>query len=348
MYSLNHQVSRISIILCFFFFFSNASYSQKISVDSLYQDIKETNEKEKKVNKYIDLLWELNEQFHPQLEYYADDFLSFLEKEPSAKGFGYTYQYLGFHSTLKGDKLQAVDFYKKGIQYFMEIKNYKSIIICYENIYIDYKSIGKIEESEKAFQKYENLVREMNDDYYWARLYQEKAKRYSDEGNLNGMREFSKKAIEKFESFGDEYLEMISIALANLGNTVGADNIQEGLGYLKEAEAIAQKVKSFGLLAYIWSVQSGLYQKTGDYENAIQIIFEAITISDSLQLIEHVVDHKTELASIYSNLNEDEKSIELFEEAFATAKTINYKYGEFFLLLISLPFILKEKIMKKQ
>ncbi len=324
-------MKNINVCLVFlitsFLLFSNSIFADT-KTDSLYQIVQKTSEDSLKIAAFIHFLYEINSEYHPDLEVYADEFLEYAQLQNSVRGIAHAYKYKGFAQFNKLNYIEAIRNQKISLENFLEIKEFKEATDVQKSIFIDTRYLADIEQLEKEFEKYENLVEKIDDNFYRGDLYVIKAENAARNGEMTKMQEFSEKAIEMYASYGDKYVFNKAIVLANMSNSLLDDKPVLALEYLEEARAIAETIDIPDFLGYVIGLQGMASQSLGDYEKAITLAFEEIALFDSLQRPKQMAEAKISLGILYVELSEVEGAKNAFKEAIVLSEKASFHRGE--------------------
>jgi len=322
------RLLRLAALLVFSFLFSN-SISADTKIDSLYQIVQETSGDSLKLAAYIDFLYEIKSMYHPDIEKYADELLAYAKDKNSIKGIAHAYMYKGFAKTNEQAFDKAIKNYEISLANFLKLEDYQEVTKVQKVIYLRYKALGNIEQTDIAFKEYERFVEKVDDNYHWGDLFMQKAERAAINGKINKMEEFAQEALKRYEFLGEDYDFNRAMVLANIANTFLDSNPSKSIEYLAKAKLLAKSYENVPkFLAYVIGLQATANQLIGNYETAIALSFEEIALFDSLQFPNSIVEAKGNLGNLYTDLNEQEKAKEIYEDALLLAQEVGFLRGQ--------------------
>lgn len=322
----NLRLPLVAAVVVFSFLFSTSSFANS-KIDSLYQIVQETSNDSLKMIAFLDFLFDVNDEYHPDLEIYADELLDYAQKQNNVKGVAFAYRYKGYAKKNEDNYPEAVKNLKISLKKFLAINDFEQACEVQKSIVINTNRLNDFALLENEFEKYEKLVEEVGDNFALGNFYLMKAEKVNKNGDLIEMEELTTKAIEMYASYGDKYKFNIAICFANMANSLMAEKPMVSIEYLDKAKAIAEKNKVPGFLGYVIGLQGLAAQTVGDYEKAIAFAFEEIALFDSLQFKSQMAEARIALGNLHMDFNEMEKAENAYQEAIELSKKSSFYRG---------------------
>lgn len=191
---------------------------------------------------------------------------------------------LGVLSKVKGDYVNALDFYQKSLEIRKKTGNKHGIGICYlniGNIYTDNKNdelaLNYYLKAEKLFEEIENL-------YGLASVLNNVALVYQRKKNFEDARNYFNRALDISAELNDR--KRAAIAYGNLGELYREFNdCDKALDYYSLALIIRKEIEDKLGIAYCYQHIAECYMALKKYNEALNYFEKAITINEELKVI---------------------------------------------------------------
>jgi signal transduction histidine kinase len=102
--------------------------------------------------------------------------------------------------------------------------------------------------------------------------------------------------------------------LTLLASEYSNNNVDSSLGMIKNAIAMAKRLRSDLLIIKAYDIAGFCYGKKGDYENANAYLFDALRLAEKIKCIDCIGYIKNELAVIEKNKNNFRKALSILQE----------------------------------
>jgi CHAT domain-containing protein/Tfp pilus assembly protein PilF len=240
------------------------------------------------------------------------------------------YNESAFNYAETGKPDQALDYFKKALVIFQEIKDKRSEGRVLGNIGTVYEDMGQTQQALEYHQKALDIAQELKENYDIVTTLSNIAVLYGDLG-------YSAKSLEYLERAYKEANEpkMVVIILNNFGQVYGnLGQFEKALEYQQKALASYQDFRNVinekdrGIEAATLSNIGMSYLQMGQFQKAIEYIEQAFSIDKAREDLNGEATSLNNLGLIYGNLGQPEKAMEYFQKALLISQKTKYQSSE--------------------
>src|SRR5690554_2077316 len=296
-------------------------------------------------------------KYDQAMEYYLKSNRAFKEAQDSA-GISVSYNDIGNTMYYQGDFDQALNYYKKSAHIDFLINNELHTATTYANIGMIYQQLESLDSSLMYTLKSMRYFEKINNPLYLGTIYNNVALVYYDLEEYTTSLEYHLKSKSYKEDIGDK--SGLATSFINIGNLmVQLQDYPNAIENYKKGLAICDSIDTPALLKEGYKGLSKAYQKTGNYEDALNFYIIYSEINDSLNAIESKNNVSRLEAEFDSKLKEetiaqqelDYKNDMAIEKAKGETRTIILAGVSLLLIIVTIFFIVfyqKLRLTRKQ
>ncbi len=184
-----------------------------------------------------------------------------------------------------GDDSLALKYYKKSLSIAEEAKDTSSIILCLNNIGFQYSNMKDRKKEEECYLKALALTEKTKDVYMYGITYDNIGSMWEDRGNLQKAYVYFQKSLEYERKSGVKAYVMEELRSV-VGVCIKLKNYQMALKYAKEEFQLSEEVQSPELKANAAKNLSIAYEKLRQFEQSLNYLKIANILNDSLNSVE--------------------------------------------------------------
>lgn len=246
---------------------------------NIYDDLKATSHSAILINN-IGLALSEQGNYNKALEYYFRA-LKLHEEIENESGEALTLANIGIIYFNLGNLAKAMDFYKKSLTIRLDIEDHFGIAACYNNIGNVLMAKGEQKLALENYNKALKIFSEKRDIHNVASSYLVIGNYYRELQNYRDAIGYYFKALE----IGKQIQSIHIAAHANLG--IGEAFVQQkkykqAFGYLRDSEKHFKEVGDLTLLTYVYRAMADFYEKTNQYDKALEEYKNYVQLNDSL------------------------------------------------------------------
>lgn len=309
-------------------------------IDSLGRLIQSAKEDTAKVNRMIDLAWELGESDPSRARQLLHAAVDLSTKLHFRKGEGEAYNAMGVVENLHGNYPFARDYYEKALAIRKSLKDRKGVASIYTNIGNALEAEGDQVGALQNYLEALRLAQELRDTQRMARTYYNISLVHENMANYTEALDYIYKYLELTEKTGDKE------AIARAYNAIG--NIKYGLDRYDEAlESYENALKLHNELEDDWGRASILnnmgsvkddhgeeLSEKGDKPAALKMFSEALKFHEQALALRLKLDDTEGKAATFNNLGDDykhlgqlEKALDYYTQSLRIRESIGEKKG---------------------
>ena len=212
-----------------------------------------------------------------------------------------------------GQYEECVDYYLESLKLNEEINNKKESSFNLENLGETYRKIGNYPAALQYAQKGLKLASEIDFTQRSGRILNGLGLTYFELGEYQKAYEYFQKSEDIAERIEDKELQiLILISLSKFFSVLNND--QRSYQLLEEAIQIMNTINDERSLIRVYQIKSRLARKNGQFEKAIEFLNEASALAIKLNAKEEYLSINLELAKLFLDCEEIEKSKECLEQ----------------------------------
>lgn len=192
------------------------------------------------------------------------------------------------------DSAKAYMYYQQALKIDEQSGNKKNLAHDYQHIGVLYDDAKKYSKALSYYQKALALNKDINDDREIASNMVNMALTYNELKDFSSAYKNINAALNIYKVFTDEYntaallnekgklFANCSVDFLNEEGINSRDRYSTALNFQQQALIIAQKIKSYSLMAQILEDISNTYEKSGSFSNALNIYKQSVVLRDTI------------------------------------------------------------------
>lgn len=260
---------------------------------------------------------------------------------------------IGWVYMLRGDYEQALPYLHKALSTATAQHDQVNMATIYDNLGLLMFNTGKTDSARFYYENGLRIVRESGNNSLKSTLLANLSDVYREEGNLDGARSLLLESVALQQQLGDTY--NLSIGYQKLAELeLEKGNLSGALGYAQKAEQLAEEHQTRKPLQEAKGILAQIYQKNGNYQQALRLLREQMQIKDTLHKEER--EKRFEELEIRYQAEKKEREIErlsqdkLLQEARLSRANLlrNFSVGSLLLLSVVGFLFLRQRRIRQQ
>jgi tetratricopeptide (TPR) repeat protein len=342
--SLNIKTIILTFIIIILFLFigqfsvtgqtsSNQISNTQLTIDSLENILKTTNNKEKPsilnelaknyIEIYLGIVFYNKSNYDKSLEY-SMEALQILEEINEKEEIEKIYNKIGLAYKKQGNYEKAVEYYNRSLELSQEIDNIQGIAIAQNNIGTIYKNCGDYEKAIEYYNISLEISQKIDDKKGIARTQNNIGLVYYKWGKYEKAIEFFNISFEIYQEFGDK--QGIASALNNMGIVYGElNNYEKAIEYYNRSLVLKQEIGDKQRIANTLHNIGNIYSSRANYKKAIEYYYNSLKISQEIGDKQGCALSQSNIGSSYLDMGNYKKAIEFYNKSLQIAQSLDLK-----------------------
>lgn len=246
-----------------------------------------------------------------------------LERFSNSDQLGRLYKVKGELLYNKGDILGTMPLLQRAVELAERIPSEDSkerfLATMYQTLATTHLAFGNMNESFRNYLKAIEFAESRSDSMLLTKLYNNLGGAYQEDKDLEESSYYLEKSLEwarLISSDVDEYRALLN--LANVTRDQG--QYTKALAYYDSAEVIWRKIRPNTPAAIIIHNKGATLTKMGDFNQAEDLLFESLEMSESIQLPQGIYFNHLELSRLYENTDQISEAVYHIEQALPLAR----------------------------
>jgi tetratricopeptide (TPR) repeat protein len=266
---------------------------------------------EAKALKNLGIVFYNKSNYDKSLEY-SMEALQILEEINEKEEIEKIYNKIGLAYKKQGNYEKAVEYYNRSLELSQEIDNIQGIAIAQNNIGTIYKNCGDYEKAIEYYNISLEISQKIDDKKGIARTQNNIGLVYYKWGKYEKAIEFFNISFEIYQEFGDK--QGIASALNNMGIVYGElNNYEKAIEYYNRSLVLKQEIGDKQRIANTLHNIGNIYSSRANYKKAIEFYNKSLQIAQSLDLKGLIYNNFQGLSGVYSATKEYNKSLEYYK-----------------------------------